>query len=287
MSERISILLVIYNEKDHILFNRALRNTKEELDIHHVLDAQAAFDALNKEVYDCVLVDSTLPDTTVNEFINDLQINIPVIVLTDLSCEDVGIKALREGAQDYLVKNELSGSLIVRSIRYAIERQRMASALYELDLLDEMTGLYNKKGFMLFANQQIKHANRSRKKMCLLVASCDNKHYINDTFGRYVGDGVILEMAEFLEDIFRSSDLICRLGSDEFAALALEVDDECQDKIIERLEAKVEERNEQENSKFQLVLRMGTAVYDPFNQSSIEELLEKAESQKQKSSVVW
>jgi diguanylate cyclase (GGDEF)-like protein len=282
MPEIIRVLLVIYNEKDHILFNRALRGTKKKIDFHYVMDAAAASNALERDSFDCILMDNKLPDSSAEDFISKMHVQIPVIVLTDSGDEAAGKKALRYGAQDYLVKGEISGSLVVRSIRYAIERQRMAIAMRELSLLDELTGLYNQQGFMLFANQQLKLANRTKKKMCLLYSCLDNSQYIYDTFGQYIGDGAIMEVAGCIQDIIRSSDLLCRIGRDEFAVLAIEVDDKCQEKIIDRLEKKIEERNTLSTGEFELSIRMSTAVYDPGNQCSIEEMLELSQNRMKK-----
>ncbi len=282
MPEIIRVLLVIYNEKDHLLFNRALRNTRKKIDFHYVVDATAANIALERNSFDCILMDNKLPDSTVEEFIRKLHVQIPVIILTDQGDEEAGKEALRYGVQDYLVKGEISGSLVVRSIRYAIERKRMTIALEELSLLDELTGLYNLKGFMLFVNQHLKLANRKKDKMCLFFLSLDNFQYVNDTFGRHIGDSALLEVASCIQDIFRSSDLLCRAGRDEFAVLAIEVDDKSSKKIIGRLEANISDRNAPGSNEYDLSVSMGTAVYNSDKQYSIEEMLELAQNKMNK-----
>jgi diguanylate cyclase (GGDEF)-like protein len=282
MPDIIRVLLVIFNEKDHLLFNRALRGTKKKIDFHYVVDATAAEIALKRGSFDCILMDNKLPDCSAEEFIGKLHVQIPVIVLTDPGDEESGKEALRYGAQDYLVKGEITGSLVVRSIRYAIERQRMSIALQELSLLDELSGLYNEQGFMLFANQHLKLINRNKQKMCLFFICLDNFQYVNDTFGRHVGNGALLEVAGIVQDIFRSSDLLSRIGRDEFVALAMDVDSKSRDKIIDRLEAKIRDRNEVAADEYELSVCLGTAVYDPTNQCSIEEMLELAQKKMSK-----
>ena len=97
-----------------------------------------------------------------------LNPRLPIIVLTGLADEAIGTEAVRKGAQDYLVKGNADGALLVRSIRYAVERKRAEEAIRALSLEDELTGLANRRGFFALAEQQLKVARRTKTGLFLL-----------------------------------------------------------------------------------------------------------------------
>ncbi len=125
----LKILFVEDDSQDIILFRNMLSQESScHFDVHHVERLSIAIDLINKEVFDAIILDLSLPDSSGIETIKRLDAKerlAPIIVLTGLDDEDTGIAALREGAQDYLVKGQLSGNLLARIIRHAIERKRL------------------------------------------------------------------------------------------------------------------------------------------------------------------
>ncbi len=98
----------------------------------HVERLTAATDLLRVQPFDLVLLDLSLPDSQGLETFNRLQshaVSIPIVVLTGLDNESLGVQAVRAGAQDYLVKGQLDGERLVRVLRYAVERKRSENAL--------------------------------------------------------------------------------------------------------------------------------------------------------------
>lgn len=98
----------------------------------HVERLAAAMDLLRVQPFDLVLLDLCLPDSQGLETLNRLQsyaVWIPIVVLTGLDNESLGVQAVRAGAQDYLVKGKLDGERLVRVLRYAVERKRSENAL--------------------------------------------------------------------------------------------------------------------------------------------------------------
>src|ERR1051326_8140667 len=129
----IRVLLVEDNPGDARLFLELIRETGAgQLKIDHVTRLQSALDYLNHERCDVMLLDLSLPDeqglTTLNRAHTHMP-NVPIVVLTGLDDEGLAVKAVRAGAQDYLVKGRVDGDLLVRSIRYASERGRAVEAL--------------------------------------------------------------------------------------------------------------------------------------------------------------
>jgi CheY-like chemotaxis protein len=123
------VLVVEDNEDDALLVQRALDRTTRPFTRERVVRLSAALDRLARGGIDVVLLDLSLPDA---ERIGAEHPFVPVVVLTGLEDEDVGLKAVQGGAQDYLVKGNLDPRLLDRSLRYAIERKRAEQALARL-----------------------------------------------------------------------------------------------------------------------------------------------------------
>ncbi|MFH0960717.1 MAG: GGDEF domain-containing protein [Pseudomonadota bacterium] len=123
--------------------------------------------------------------------------------------------------------------------------KRQAEQLKELALVDELTGLNNRRGFMTLAEQQIKMANRNKSALTLVYFDLDNFKTINDTLGHAAGDRVLVLAADLLRDTFRQSDILGRMGGDEFVALITDDDDLGQKSVRERLEENLKNFNSQ------------------------------------------
>jgi len=226
MSEKpIRVLLVEDNPGDVRLIQEALseaRGTAFEVECQECLET--ALKRLNETDVDVVLLDLSLPDSwgldTVSKAHSQAP-EVPIIVLTGSEDEELGLKAVQNGAQDYLVKGQMDSNLVVRSMRYAIERQRILAELRNLSLVDELTGLYNRRGFLILAHQQIFLIHQAKMQMVLLFADLDNMKWINDNFGYHSGDQALREAAIIIKETFRKLDIVARIGGDEFAVLAV------------------------------------------------------------------
>jgi len=122
------VLLVEDNAGDVRLIREALTEANaKQFKLVHVERLADALKRLAKEKWDVVLLDLSLPDAHGLETVMRVHVqapDAPIVVLTSLDDETVAVKALREGAQDYLVKGQVDGNLLVRAMRYAIERKR-------------------------------------------------------------------------------------------------------------------------------------------------------------------
>jgi diguanylate cyclase (GGDEF)-like protein/PAS domain S-box-containing protein len=159
----------------------------------------------------------------------------------------------------------------------AVDRTRKEDELREMSLTDELTGLNNRRGFFTLADQQLKIANRSKKVMSLLYADLDGLKIINDTFGHDEGDRALVETAALLRDAFRESDIIARIGGDEFVVLTVDVGDVKPDSLIWRVQEKFDARNAAGHGKFILSISQGIACYDPEEPCSAQELVNLAD----------
>ncbi len=153
---------------------------------------------------------------------------------------------------------------------------RRESALRELSVSDPLTGVYNRRGFVLLAEQQWRQALRHRESMELFYIDVDDFKQINDTLGHKQGDLAIQAVATLLRDCFRSSDIIGRLGGDEFAIVAPKAGPRTNLKA--RLERLVEQHNKSAGHAFELSLSIGVLQCDSsLSEHSIEDLLTRAD----------
>jgi len=169
----------------------------------------------------------------------------------------------------------LAGTVV--TFKDITERRRADEALRTLLLIDELTGLYNRRGFLTFAKQQFNIAERMNKGILLLYIDVDDLKWINDTMGHQEGDRALLETAGILKKTFREADIIARIGGDEFVVLAIEVHEGDAEILADRLQKELENRNAKGNMGCKLSLSAGIARSGPENLCSIDELLKRAD----------
>ncbi len=155
--------------------------------------------------------------------------------------------------------------------------KKQAEQLKELALVDELTGLNNRRGFMTLAEQQIKIADRNKSDLTLVYFDLDNFKTINDTLGHAEGDRVLVLAANLLRDTFRQSDILGRMGGDEFVALITDHRDPDENSLRERLEENLKRFNSQSELNYELATSIGITVRRPESPCSLSELLEQSD----------
>jgi len=172
----------------------------------------------------------------------------------------------------------LDGKKYIQSTwRDITEQKRLEESLQALTLVDDLTGLYNRRGFMTLAEQQLKIANRSGRDLYLLFADLDNLKWTNDRCGHPAGDAVLCALARILKAGFRDSDIIARMGGDEFVVLMVESGLAVPDLLTSRLRASIEAHNAA-NRGGPISLSIGVARYSAGEPCSLEALLRKADA---------
>ena len=157
------------------------------------------------------------------------------------------------------------------------ELKHIEEMLYTLSTRDDLTGLYNRRGFFNLSEQQLKLAEREKRSLFLLSADFDNLKTINDTFGHNEGSMALKETARILKVSFRESDIIARIGGDEFVVLAAETPNITIDSLTNRLNEHLTSYNRDSGKSYQLSLSYGISHYDPEKPSSLETLLIRAD----------
>ncbi len=158
------------------------------------------------------------------------------------------------------------------------ERKQYEEEMRALSITDQLTGLYNRRGFMTLAEQQLRVADRTKKGMLLLFVDLDDVKGINDTFGHRKGDEALIEAANVLREAFRESDIIARIGGDEFAVLALGASADYPNLMRNRLLKHIDLHNSRENREYAISMSLGIAFYHPDIPCSIDELMSRADA---------
>src|SRR6266851_9767398 len=135
----------------------------------------------------------------------------------------------------------------------AVKQALLDRELRYLALTDDLTCLYNRRGFFAAAAQQLKLAARNSQSLLLLYCDVDNLKKINDSYGHREGDLALIHAADALEQTFRDSDIMARLGGDEFVVLATEASVQTSEILLRRLEKALKKSNAGE-SRYQLSL---------------------------------
>jgi two-component system cell cycle response regulator len=275
------ILLIEDSSADAKLIGEMLKDVSFPTpDLVHASRLSAGLKRISEERFDALLVDLGLPDSKGIDTLKKVLVQapeIPIIVMTGLADEVTGIQALHVGAQDYLVKGSVNGDLLIRSIRYAIERKRLMTELRNLSLLDDLTGLNNRRGFFALAEQQMKLAKRQRRAFLVMLADLDDMKRINDTLGHEKGDSALKDTAAILKKTFRGSDVIGRIGGDEFAVSIVEDEKSGEDVVTSRLQKSLDKYNNAEIRPFMLSLSIGFARCSWESSCSVDEMLSKAD----------
>ena len=291
MTSNLNILMIEDNEDDVIYMKELLSG--EEQSAYGAQEYQFQIDSLptigealeyldqGKEV-DVIILDLSLPDSKGLAGLGALAarvFEVPVIILTGLNDNEKAVQALQRGAQDYLIKGNISGDLLVRSIRYSIERHKLLSMLRNLSLIDELTNLYNRRGFMTIVDSRLKEAKREGDTIALYFVDIDRMKDINDRYGHTVGDQALIAAADVLRKTFREADILARIGGDEFAVFTTAASTDMDGSIKDRLNLYIETYNRQSEGPFTLALSIGSVYSVVGPEVKAEELLREADEE--------
>jgi diguanylate cyclase (GGDEF)-like protein len=244
-AERLRILLLEDHPGDALLVRTLLAESSSRPPrVDTVATLEAARRRLAQVTYDAVIADLDVPDSdgfgTLRQLFEAAE-TTPVIALTHCEDEAFTINLLKNGAEDYLIKGQSEGRLILRTVRHAIERKEAERRFLFLSHYDKLTGLANRELFRDRLRQAIARAERSGRLVALLFLDLDRFKAVNDTLGHMAGDELLVEVANRLQNCVRKADTIARLGGDEFTVVLEELESKLDaeaicNKIIHALE---------------------------------------------------
>jgi two-component system cell cycle response regulator len=275
------ILLVDDNDSDARVLGKTIkRAVGPEADLVHAVCLADAFEQLNKEPFDVILLSLLLPDCEAMDAVRRLReyALVPIIVMTTCANDCLAVQALEAGADDYLVKQGLNCEKLRRVFQYTTARNRWRREIYKLSYIDELTGLYNRRAFVMLGEQQLSIARRAGKGVNLAFADLDALKFINDHFGHSEGDRVLSAVAKILETTFhRDSDVIARIGGDEFVVFWIANTPFSIDVLRARLKSTVDSYLTSEKPPYPLSLSVGICQYQAGFTKTLSDMLSESD----------
>lgn len=308
-----TILIVDTNPSDRRLYITLLGNFGHRL--LEAGDGVSALELARKELPDLVITDILMPHmdgfTLVRRFrAEPLLAGVPVIFQTANYRESEIRRLAQASGIRFILGKPADPQEILRTVNGALKQptlpsrlpqtgqlqrdhlQLLADKLYQkvseletanerlrmLSLTDELTGLNNRRGFMILATGLLKFAQRANHPLCLLYIDMDRLKYLNDTFGHAQGDAALNDFAHILTETFRDSDVIARLGGDEFVILTIDANKSDLYNIQTRLQDNVTSYNLHSTTGLTLSFSLGVIQVDTSAPVTMEELLGQADA---------
>ncbi|MEM7410997.1 MAG: EAL domain-containing protein [Myxococcota bacterium] len=285
----ISLLLV---EEDDLsakrLFEVLSRPEGTRFSITRVTDVEEALGKLQHESYDVLLLDLSIDEAGGLGSLMRARVaarHIPIVVLTYERDEAVALKAARAGAQDYLTKGEVTPALISRTLLHAVERHRMLRDLTEaqqrqhfLATHDSLTELPNRYSFLAQLGTAIADAKRNGSQLAVLFFDLDGFKAVNDNLGHPVGDELLVDVARRLRKMIRKSDMVARIGGDEFLAAIRNVPNvKAAERVANHIREQIEKPYHLAGAECWVSASVGIAMF-PENGADVDEVIRHADT---------
>ncbi len=288
MMKHVHVLLVEDNEFDSMVFQKVLGNHESvEFSVTHVTTLQDAQYHCVTNDYDIILLDLSLPDSFGIETFEKLSLfslDKPVIIMSGIDDEELTVQTIKEGAQDFIIKGAIDKALLPQYILFAIERNLHLCESANPYLIDDLTGLYNERGFTFLAQQMLKLASRTNIQFHFFYIELLNLDYITDNFNYDEVHFALIKAAKLIQNTFHALDLAARTKANKFSILALREPEQTADDIAQRFHQYVDQFNESFQGGFQLEFHVGLVDYDPTQFSTFESIFKKSETKVKQSS---
>jgi two-component system cell cycle response regulator len=244
----VRVLLVEDDEDDYVLTRDLLaEGFGGHVTVEWASTRSAGLELLTEALFDVALLDFNLGRETGLDLLREARArgcHTPVIMLTGQDDRTTDLNAMHAGAADYLVKGRVTGDMLERAIRYARERHRLLEEISALSLTDELTGLHNRRAFLTMADQRLQLLERGASLCLLIFADVDGLKAANDTMGHEAGDRLLVDAARVLQSSFRRTDLVARMGGDEFVVLADGATERDAELVLAKLQQHIALRND-------------------------------------------
>jgi diguanylate cyclase (GGDEF)-like protein len=242
-------------------------------------DGIEALEKNKKNPFNAAVIDVVLPlmnGIDLTKELLRLNPNLPIMIMTGHAEEHSAVSAIAAGAREFIRKAFSIDEFMLRFDKM-MRDHKGEEVLLALSLTDELTGLYNRRRFFVLTEQYLKVAIRTKKRSLLLYIDMDDLKWINDHYGHHEGDHALIDLAAILKKTFRESDIIARIGGDEFVVL-LESTVENDGILITRLYENIKDYNAKGPRRYQLSISVGAAQFDPGSPILIDDLLSKADA---------
>lgn len=236
---RIRVLLVEDDEQDVVIARRALgRNGLVDLDMVHIDRLEHLLDVIDEGVPDVVLLDLTLPDCSGLDTLTRVRAllgSVPIVVLTGLDDERLGVEALRQGAEDYVRKGSAEMNTLDRSVRYALERRAFREKDVSDGLYDARTGLPTRTIFVDRLTMAMRRADMRDGTLAVAMMRLDDLHRLSGQHGQLAADILERAVLKRLTSTLALADTLAVFGEGEYACVVESLADASQGDTLARL----------------------------------------------------
>ncbi len=195
----------------------------KKVQVTEVTSIEEALHRLNEREFDCIVSDVRLPDGDAFDFLRSLyDANAqppPMVVMTSVRNEELGLKLVSAGAQDYLLRTEVSSLRLIRAIRYAMERHIFQAERFHANAQliaavteDPLTDFLNREGFHKVLADELQHAESSGVYPNILMVDLENLKAINESHGHDVGDQVLVKVSAALRRATKKAEYWAKIG---------------------------------------------------------------------------
>jgi len=231
-----NILLVDDDAQDRAAVRQALEESHSIAMLSEAETVEQGMALLNQHRYDVMVLDYRMPHADGIEMVLQLRERpdlgkTAIVMMSNSDDENVALKCLHAGAQDFMQKGEITAPKLRRSIlharkRFELERELYASYCKVKDMAetDALTGLFNRYHFEDALNVAITNNKRSECSVALLILDLDRFKYVNDSYGHEAGDALLKQVAKRIQRCLRDNEIFARLGGDEFAIVLTNVE---------------------------------------------------------------
>ncbi len=286
---RSRVLLVESDPWDAGLVQEALDELEEQqyrkllpwvMELYHAETLAEAIVALEQEAFDIILLNLDLTDShALHTFlrVHPMSRTAPIVILCNAREEYTALAAVREGAFSYLLKEDLDCLPLARTLRSAMERQQAIVARAELPLLDELTSLISRDGFVLLGEQSLQLAARWQHPATLFLVELTGYSLLEDAYGHQAHDLALIETGDLLRTVFRESDVVARLQGDTFGALCFD-DPAALESMEDRIERYLKSLTPYPSNRPALSYLSGQSTLIPTSTTNLDGMLQRAEA---------
>lgn len=297
MDTLIKILLVEDDDVSRALVCHCLQRIETTVVIREAKTVQQAIALLEKESFDCALIDYHLPDGNGVAVVEEIKIRqhgkLPAILMTAQGSEKLVVEAMKKGASDYISKADLSPDVLWRVVSSAIAlcksetllaeqtqkifemNEQLKSANLKLENLartDPLTGVLNRRGFQEALTREYQNTSRDGQHFIVLLVDIDFFKRVNDTIGHDAGDAVLETVSRRLREKLRATDYVARIGGDEFMLILRKTQPIDGVEVAHKMRLAIAEPIPWKNGSIEVTVSIGLAKVG-HNTRSIDELL--------------
>ena len=283
-TKQLRVLLIEDCEDDAILLAHELKRAGFHLDTERV-DTELALRKALSAAWDIVFCDYTMPmlnGLDALKIVRDANEEVPFIFVSGTIGEDVAVEAMRTGAQDYILKNNLKRLIpaVERELRESDNLKKRREAEKRLHFLahyDDLTGLPNRNYFLQILATSIQEAQGFRHSIALAYIDIDQFKTANDSLGYEAGNQLLIQVAERLKSSINSMATVARLAGDEYAVLLRNISDRNQVIVaVERIREAIFQPFDVHGCKIYLGASIGVSIY-PDDARNAVDLLRSAD----------